>query len=52
MTGLYESQTGQQTIGDGEWSLDPTDHALSVSHRRGKLVGPLCAEIGRRLFAC
>lgn len=50
MTGLDERQTGQQTIGDGEWSLDPTDHALSVSHRRGKLVDPLCAEIGRRLL--
>lgn len=50
MTGLDERQAGRQTIGDGEWSLDPTDQALSVSHRRGKLVDPLCAEIGRRLL--
>lgn len=39
-----------EELPEGEWALDPTDHALKVSHGREKLVHPLCAEIGRRLL--
>lgn len=50
MNGRDHLQAEEKTISDVEWHLDPTDQALDVSHKRGKLPDPLCAEIGRRLL--